>query len=143
MRRLFMFTLLGITNDIFNTEVWLASQKFIFIVVFIVKHVCFKMDASLIACCNYLNHYSSYDETQMYILIYYIHIHYAVCNRITYKTIQWLVISCMNITLVLNSNWRLCNLLYHISMIVHNDNVFAFCCSSFTVIMIWTYLMWC
>lgn len=69
-----------------------------------VKCVCFKIDASIIVCCNYLNHCSGYDEVQTYILIYYIHIHYAVCNRMAYKTIQWLVTSCMNSILVLNSN---------------------------------------
>lgn len=50
-----------------------------------VKRVCFKIDASLIECCKDLNHYSGYDEVQMYILIYYIHINYIICNRITYK----------------------------------------------------------
>lgn len=85
---LFMLAVLRITNDMFNAYAWLASQKFKVIDVFIAKCICFKINASLIVCCNYLNHYSGYDEVQMYILIYYIHINYIICNRNTYKTIQ-------------------------------------------------------
>lgn len=86
MRILFRLAwLFSVTCYIFNADAWLASQKFKFIVVLIVKYICFKIDASLIACCNYLNYYSCDDEVQMCSFIYYIHINYTIYNRVAYK----------------------------------------------------------